>query len=210
MRRIPIEVGQRFGRLVVVRELETVRTFDGKRSQSYRPFLLLCDCGNQATVMLNSLRIGNTTSCGCYHSERTIATKTTHGKCGTPTHKVWMGMTRRCRDKSDPRYGGRGISVCERWLKYENFLADMGERPPGKWEIDRINNDGNYEPGNVRWANRKTQANTKSSNRILSYGGRSMNLAAWAAELGINHASLIERLSRWPIERALSQRKATA
>lgn len=97
------------------------------------------------------------------HRNKLVVASTTHGLAGSPTYRSWAHMLGRCRNPTDAKYanyGGRGITVCERWLRFENFLADMGERPAGL-TLDRIDNDGNYEPGNCRWATMKEQQNNK-------------------------------------------------
>lgn len=117
-------------------------------------------------------------------------------------------MKARCSGKSKKhraRYFERGISVCERWMSYENFLADMGQKPVGA-SLDRINNDGNYEPSNCRWADAKTQARNKSSNLKITFNGKTMTLAEWAEETGISYVALQYRLSRkrWSPSRAFA------
>ena len=113
-----------------------------------------CDCGNETSVMLTNLKTGKTSSCGCNLPRK-------HGYGKTPTYRSWYSMRDRCNNSRHVKYrlyGGRGVKVCERWnTDFLNFLADMGERPPGT-SIDRINGDGDYEPGNCRWASSKTQA----------------------------------------------------
>jgi hypothetical protein len=151
---IPMK-GQRFGRLSVLRD-------SGQRTPSGAiKWLCRCDCGKRVRVWSVSLRKGWTKSCGCL-----TQFPLKHGKCGTPEYRTWGAMRERCRNKENPNYGARGISVCERWQGehgFENFLADMGTRPAGT-SIDRKNVDGNYEPDNCRWATPVEQANNRRNN----------------------------------------------
>jgi len=150
--------GQRFGRLAV----EAYACTRAGRAV----WLCRCACGASALVRGGDLRSGNTRSCGCFalDTQRAVgrssaARGTTHGRSRTPQYKAWAGMLQRCSNKNARAYkyyGARGIKACPRWFRFENFLADMGERPPGK-TLDRINNDGNYEPSNCRWATPKEQ-----------------------------------------------------
>ncbi len=120
-----------------------------------------------------------------------------HGGYGSGAHTSWGLMLARCRNKncpSYPIYGGRGITVCERWNSFANFRQDMGERPKGM-TLDRIDNNGNYEPGNVRWASRAEQSRNTRRNRIFSLGGKDQCLKDWAAEVGIHYETLRSRLA---------------
>ncbi len=157
-------IGARIGRLTVVRRSENAS--NGRTRWQCR-----CDCGREIVAGVSNLKSGHTRSCGCLNSEVASAkarrTNLSHGhnQVGkqTPTHRSWDAMLKRCRNEnhvSYSSYGGRGITVCERWLSFKNFLADMGERPEGT-SIDRVNNDGNYEPGNCRWATRSEQQRNK-------------------------------------------------
>ena len=124
--------------------------------------------------------------------------------------QTWAHMIRRCYDKNDPyyyRYGGRGITVCDAWrFSFEAFARDMGKRPTGGHQIDRISNDGNYEPANCRWATRKEQCRNKSDNRLLTMGGRTLPIAEWAEETGILGSTIRARVDDgWTVERALTE-----
>lgn len=131
------------------------------------------------------------------------------GGKGSPSkiYRVWRNMLNRCHNPNVPaykNYGGRGITVCESWEKFENFLADMGEQPVGK-TLDRINNDGNYEPGNCRWATPAEQIRNRRTTTLLTFGGVTQCIADWAAEIGIGDATLRHRLKiGWPVEKALT------
>ena len=125
-------------------------------------------------------------------------------------YSIWMNLRSRCYNPKNTRYdmyGGRGITVCQRWRDdFMNFLEDMGRRPSSDHSIDRIDNDGNYEPSNCRWATRSEQARNRRSSRFLEFGGRRITLAEWAEEIGIDKRTLHIRLKAgWSIERALTE-----
>lgn len=159
-------IGERYGRL-------TIESVEYRRGRV--PYVnCVCDCGNRTVVSYYGLRKGSSQSCGCLRKDvqraRYLAgngpSNKTHGQNGSPTYNSWRGMMERCYNTSHVRYqhyGGRGIIVCERWHSFENFIADMGERPSGL-TLDRKDNDGNYTPENCRWVNYKTQARDKQRN----------------------------------------------
>ncbi len=140
--------GRRFGRWTAV---------SGRRYQRKTLWLCLCDCGNRSDIPLSNLIQGKSKSCGCLANELSVLRGTKHGhaKRGrvSATYRCWRNMISRCADTSDKDYGGRGITVCERWLSYKNFLEDMGEKPSGL-TIERMNNDAGYNPQNCCWATR--------------------------------------------------------
>lgn len=139
---------------------------------------------------MSSLKAGDIISCGCYISEVTSERNSKHGMSKTKTYRVWKGILSRCYNthrKVYYRYGGRGITVCDRWRNsFENFYEDMGDMPEGL-ELDRIDNSGNYEPGNCRWVTPKEQSRNRRSNLYLVYNGKRMALAEFAEITGIKY-----------------------
>ena len=194
--------GQRFGRW-------TVLEFAGRQKKKVMWFCR-CDCGTISTCASAHLRNGLSRSCGCYKDEVIGSLNRTHGFSKTGTYRIWKAMRDRCNREGSIQYrdyGGRGIKVCERWNSYENFLADMGERPSRKHSIDRYPDiDGNYEPGNCRWATVTDQARHKRSSRMLEFRGETRCLAEWAEITGISEKVIGARLRvlNWTVEQALS------
>lgn len=164
-----------------------------------------CDCGGETHLHRQAATI--TGHCGCLTAERLAARHRTHGASATNAYKAWHAMIERCQNKKNmayPSYGGRGIRVCERWKSYTNFLADMGERPAGV-TLDRIDNDGDYEPSNCRWATKKQQQRNRRSNRILAINGVEMCVAEWCEKYGMPRSTVQGRLrKKWPAEAALT------
>lgn len=196
-------VGQVFGMLTVLSPAEKKVYKSGGRTQ----YLCRCSCGEQVTVLTCSLSSGNTKSCGCAGKVRLSIMNTVHGMTGTKVYRAWQAMLNRCRNKNLPQYkdwGGRGIRVCKRWHRFENFLEDMGE-PANNQSLDRVDNDGGYSKDNCRWATKKEQVRNKRSNRIIKFNGESKTLIEWAEGLGIDQASLRERISKWPLDKALTE-----
>lgn len=196
--------GKRFGRLVV-----HSRGPSGARNASR--WVCLCDCGNQVSVADGNLKSGCTTSCGCYRREvlrRGALSLRKHGMSGTKELAAWQHMHSRCYTESDKRfqrYGGRGIKVCERWHSFAAFLEDMGKAPSADHSIDRIDVDGNYEPGNCRWATSKQQNRNRTNNRIVEINDVAKPLAEWCEEYGVSYALVSKRLRRgWPPVEALT------
>lgn len=178
-------VGKKFNYFTVIK-----RVADRNRAPYW---LCRCECGTEKEIEGGNLRSNRIRSCGCAPGNY----KVKHGMCKTAEYKVWQGMLRRCTNHNDKRYaqyGGRGISVCDRWRSFENFYADMGDRPSDEHQIDRENNDGNYEPGNCRWATRTQQCRNKSANVMLTIGSETLCAAEWAERSGVSHARIRHRL----------------
>lgn len=203
-------VGRRFGRLIVTSEAERRKISGSLRRQWH----CKCDCGNTLIVSHASLQSGNTKSCGCYRDHVKQTRCLTHGharkKSGTKSHtySIWCQMIRRCHREDDQKYymyGARGISVCERWREnFEIFLADMGEKPE-EMSLDRVDNDGGYDPANCRWATRKEQQRNMRTTRWVEYQGRRMSLAEACELSGLNRGKVQGRLKLgWSVERALA------
>lgn len=139
-----------------------------------------------------------------------VAHNKTHGMRNTREYEIWKAMRRRCNSPTShayERYGGRGIKVCERWNKFENFLLDIGPRPSPAHSLDRIDNDKGYEPANVHWATPAEQSRNTRRNHWITYKGERLVLEDWAKKVGIHETVLLWRLKKkWSIERALTQK----
>lgn len=167
-------INNRFGRLVV-----TQRVANNKRGRT--KWLCKCDCGNKTVVLGMSLKNKDIKSCGCLRDEHAKAMgssrlKHGHKKTGQMTriYNIWSGIKKRCfysKHRWYSNYGGRGITVCKRWRKFENFLKDMGEPPTNEHQIDRIDNNGHYQPNNCQWATRTQNGRNKRNNCLLKMKG---------------------------------------
>jgi hypothetical protein len=182
--------GMKFGRWEVL-SLE---------SRSPSRWNVRCECGTEKVVEQYSLRIGESKSCGCLTVELMTAKQTKHGMYGSPTYIAWAGIIARCTNPKEPsykNYGGRGISVCDRWRKsFENFYADMGEKPTPKHSIDRINVNWDYDPFNCRWATAKEQARNKRNTIFYTDGIIMMSIYEWAELLSVSASSIKSAIKR--------------
>ncbi len=157
-----------------------------------------CTCGTTIYVSANKLRSGKSQSCGCVANLAHTGNRSTHCRTHTSEYGSWTHMRTRCQNPNSDCYGDygeRGITVCERWANsFENFLADMGEKPSRKHSLDRIDNDKGYSPDNCRWASSKEQARNKRTSRMITYNGETLALADWAERLGISFRTIASRL----------------
>lgn len=205
--------GKRYGRLVVQRLADIVPYPKPPKKTLTRVYrwLCKCDCGNETIVASQRLRRGATRSCGCLYREVVGVSNRTHG-CSqhSAEYRIWTHIKGRClnpKDRSYYRYGGRGISIDPRWASdFEAFLTDVGIRPSVCHSLDRVDNNGNYEPGNVRWATAKTQQNNRRNNVNLTIDGETKTLTQWANEYGLNPKLVRSRIVclGWPAKKALS------
>lgn len=189
----------------------TVREFVGYRgNQSY--WLCNCECGNQRLMPASSIKDGRHKSCGCYGKEVSHTINRTHGLTRDYKYRLWRHIKARCfmvSYDSYPHYGGRGITMHPKWqFSFTDFLADLlaeiGERPSPDYSLDRVNNNGNYEPGNMRWATDKEQNNNTRSTRWLQVGGTNLTISQWSERTGESSSRIHNRLAAgWPIWKAL-------
>ena len=194
--------GWRFGRLLV--ERVSGYSKDGR----HITWLCKCDCGAKPVVIGWLLRSGFTKSCGCLSRETTIAKFTTHGMAGTRIYAVWNSMVMRCHNKNSlsyKHYGAKGIKVCKRWRKFENFLDDMGQPDVGL-QLERKNNNGNYTPANCKWATLHEQARNKSTSRKITFNGKTLCLCDWSKIVGIGQLTISCRIDilGWSVRKALT------
>lgn len=185
--RSPIALGTIFGRLTVISEAPSDEKYKKGDSRFYR-VSVKCSCGTTKVVPEFDLRNGKVKSCGCLN----VDAHSTHRLSKTATYRIWAGILTRCRnekDKSFQHYGAKGITVCDWWLKFENFLADMGEKPRGK-TIDRKNNKLGYDPSNCRWATFQEQAINRSTTQFVVLNGETIHVSKAANLLGIDKGNL--------------------
>lgn len=200
---IPDLNGRTFTRLTVITPIE-------RNANKQLVYKCQCQCGNLRYVFPHSLVSGNTKSCGCLKRDTIRAAQRTHGLSKTPTYIAWAAMHSRCTCPTNAKfadYGGRGITICDRWLNsFANFLTDMGEKPSPKHTVDRQDNSLGYTPENCIWATRKEQANNKRNNHLLTFQERSQTMAQWCSELGLSYTVVRSRLNRlgWSVEKALT------
>jgi hypothetical protein len=196
--------GRRFGRLVA----DSLSCKDKYGNYSWE---CTCDCGKSKKVFACNLKSGKTQSCGCLQKEAMVGILTKHGQSKrghrSKTYTSWASMMSRCYNINNSRYawyGGRGIKVCDRWHKFEDFYNDIGDIPKGL-TLDRSDNEGNYEPNNWRFSTQREQCNNKRNTVILKHNGESRSLSHWADILGISKQVLWLRRKRWgDVERVLT------
>ena len=195
--------GKVFGRLVVVSRSYSQRTPNGSLKTYWQ---CICDCGAVVRVRAEALRNKGTRSCGCLARELSSVKHSTHRQSKSPTYNTWRAMIERCNSKGNTHYryyGGRGITVCEDWLKYENFLRDMGSRPDGL-SIERINNDLGYSKENCKWATAVDQSRNTTRSVLIEWGGVVRNRCDWARIIGITSEALAVRIRKWGLNKAMT------
>jgi hypothetical protein len=188
-------VGKKFGMLTVIKVIRRFMPI-AKRTRPY--FVCVCECGKEVITMAKNVKSGSTVSCGCYGSALRPVLGKTHGMAKTKVYAVWRAMKSRCLCKSNlfyKDYGGRGITLDPAWRKFENFYADMGEKPEGM-SIERIDNDGPYNKSNCKWATMKEQGSNRRANKIIAVCGIIQCISAWGEFLGIPKSTIHGRLRR--------------
>ncbi|HEV3223934.1 MAG TPA: hypothetical protein VGZ90_13690 [Puia sp.] len=198
--------GVRFGKLIAIsRQSKKINN----RSRTF--WTCKCDCGKIKIIDLDHLQSGHTKSCGCESSKHRLKyINITHGDSKSKEFKAWRAIKSRCSNKKlkcYPHYGGRGIKVSDNWINsYSTFLSDMGRAPTANHSIERIDNNGDYDPSNCKWATKKEQANNTRSNTFITYKGEILTMGQWAEKMGLSKSTLSNRINyyKWPIEKALT------
>lgn len=194
-------------------QFERLRVQSIERVGRYRYALCECSCGGSKKVRVDHLRTGKIRSCGCLQSE-TSRTRLLergpfirHGLSKSRAYSTWLSMKQRCLNPNNPAfkdYGGRGITICDRWLDFETFVGDMGQ-PPNGHTIERLNNSRGYEPGNCVWADRETQQNNRRPNKRITWRGETRTVSQWSRKLGLHRNTIDQRLANgWPLDKVFS------
>jgi hypothetical protein len=196
-------IGLRFGRLVVL----SLSLEAGKR---HKKWACVCDCGTHKSVRGSHLKSGASQSCGCLSVEISTQRLTTHNLSYSPTHVSWASMKQRCSSSKGmgwKNYASKGITVCDRWMSFENFLSDMGVRPSKAHSIDRIDGAKGYNKDNCRWATAKEQSRNRNIIVLLTHQGKTQRMVEWAEQIGISAVTIRARIQRygWSVERALTE-----
>lgn len=201
-------IGQRFGRLTVIDRAENSTSKSGRKRTRW---LCQCDCGTIKSIDRYALINGSAQSCGCLKKELLSKKQSTHKETKTRLYRIWSAMKRRCYNQNTPAYpdyGGRGIVICDAWKNsYESFRDwSLDNGYSSSLTIDRIDNNGNYEPGNCRWVGSDAQANNRRSNCLYTYKGETHNISEWASIYNIPYKTLHNRLKTagWSIEKSLT------
>lgn len=193
---------KKYNLLTIKSVIESKKTDNTKYKNHIRLAICECDCGNKKTIYLREVVGGGTKSCGCIHTK--------HGRKNTTEYRIWTGIKNRCYNKNHHayhNYGGRGVVMDESWRdNFKIFFDYIGHRQSPNVTLDRINNDGNYEPGNVKWSTKKEQGRNTRFNRIISFNGETHCLAEWADILNIGRVTLSRRIDKygWSIEKSLT------
>lgn len=195
-------IGKNFGRLIVISE-------SGRDGHGASLWECRCECGGTKRIRGAHLAKGCVKSCGCLLIERAIEYQTTHGQSKTPLYRRWRSMRGRCENPNDSEYrnyGGRGITVCSRWMLFEAFSEDMSPSFLPSLEIDRIDTNGNYEPDNCQWVTRRENQRNKRNNHVIEFQGHKLTLVEWEELTGIKANTILTRIRRgWPLDRVLME-----
>lgn len=193
--------GQKFNSLLVIEHA-------GRNHIGKHIYLCKCDCGKSVILRGEDVKSGNTKSCGCLRSKMVADKNFKHGYAHTPMYNVWSSIKARCLNHNDKQYsdyGGRGITICESWMQYENFHDDMINTYKHGLSIERVDNNKGYGKENCIWADRITQANNKRRNRFMEYDGEKMTVSQMAKKYNIHPSVLQSRLRvGWSVEKALT------
>ncbi len=199
-------INTRFGKLTVI---SFSHIFKKEGRTNSKMWNCLCDCGNTTIQSTSELNYGRVKSCGCLKKDgsRSVTHGQTRGGSFTPEYRAWQNMRTRCYNPKATRFedhGGRGIGVCDKWRKFSNFYADMGDKPSILHSLERIDNNGNYEPSNCRWATAREQASNRRNSVRITYNGITMIMADWVRHLWLKDSNTLKSyIKRNGVEKAM-------